>query len=156
MADGAWRQRHGLRHRPTEALPHLLLLVPLLAAILFVRRYSIAFPLTDEWLFVRGAISLQSVDPFTSNGLADTLSRIPMRLSEHWVVVPFLVYYPIASWTHFDSRWFMYITVAVFALEALLYRRYLVTSSLGALPIVLLLFSPSHYMEFMWGWQLTL
>jgi hypothetical protein len=129
---------------------------PLVAAIVFVRMHATAMPLTDEWCFLKSVMSLQGVDVFSHDGLARITEAFPARFGEHWVIVPFLYYWPVAQWTHFDSRWLVYTTVAAFAVQALLYRRCLVRSSLWALPIALVLFCPSHYMEFLWGWQFTL
>jgi hypothetical protein len=129
---------------------------PLVAAIVFVRMHATAMPLTDEWCFLKSVMSLQGVDVFSPDGLARITASFPARFGEHWVIVPFLYYWPVAQWAHFDSRWLVYTTVAAFAVQALIYRRYLVRSSLWALPIALVLFCPSHYMEFLWGWQFTL
>jgi len=145
LADGLWRCRW-----------HVALAVPLIAAIVFVREYATAMPLTDEWFFLKSVISLQDVDVFSRDGLARFIELFPAQFGEHWVIVPFLYYWLVAQWAHFDSRWLVYTTVAAFAVQALIYRRYLVTSSLWALPIALVLFCPSHYMEFLWGWQFTL
>jgi hypothetical protein len=137
-------------------LGHLLLLVPIVGAILFVRRFSIALPLTDEWFFLQGVISLENVDLLSIHGLAEAQDRFPGYINGHYVAVPFLFYRAVAGWAHYDSRLFIYVTVVVFALEALLFRRRIVTSSVWALPVFLVVFSPSHYMELMWGWQFTI
>jgi hypothetical protein len=145
-----------IRSRWTASLPHLLLILPLLGAIVFVRQFAIALPLTDEWFFLQGVMSLENVDLLSIHGLAEAHERFPTNVHGHYVGVPFLLYRAIAGWAHYDSRLFIYVTVAVFALEAWLFRRRLVTSSAWALPVVMLIFSPSHYMELMWGWQFTM
>lgn len=149
-------QSRSMRSRVAASLPHLLLLVPLLGAILFVQRFAISLPLTDEWYFLQGAIELENVDLLSIDGLAEAQDRFPTYVNGHYVTVPYLVYHAIAGWAHYDSRLWVYVTVAVFALQAWLFRRRLVTSSLWALPVVMLIFSPSHYMELMWGWQFTI
>lgn len=131
-------------------------LLPLAAAVAFVRAHATAFPLTDEWHFVNGVLGLQGADLFTAQGWAQAWAALPVRYGDHWVLVPFLYYWPVQSWAHFDSRWLIYTTVLVFAIEAVLYARFVVRSWIAALPIVLILFCPSHYMEFLWGWQFTL
>lgn len=133
-----------------------LLVIPLLASIAFVHDFSTTFPLTDEWFFVHKIISLQGADFLSFSGIADALSIFPTKFAEHCVTFPFLFYWPIAEWSQFESRWVIYLTVAAFCVQALLFRLFLVRSSLWVLPIVLLLFCPSHYMEFLWAWQFTL
>jgi hypothetical protein len=131
-------------------------LLPIVAAVAFVRGYATAFPLTDEWHFVNGVLGLQGADLFTTEGWTQASAALPARFGDHWVLVPFLYYWPVARWAHFDSRWLIYTTVLVFAIEAALYARFVVRSWIAALPIVLIQFCPSHYMEFLWGWQFTL
>jgi hypothetical protein len=132
-----------------------ILALPLLAAIVFVAAFSSPMPLTDEWFFTKGIVRMQYFDLHTLAGWSSALDALPRRFGEHLVVLPFFVYWPIAEWAHYDSRWIIYTSVACMGLELLLLRRGLALPALVALPIALLLFCPSHYMEFLWGWQLT-
>jgi hypothetical protein len=142
--------------RVLAALAPALLAVPPLVAVVFVLRFSSAFPLTDEWFFTKAIVSLQGIELFTREGLERFLQTFPRHFGEHCVIVPFLAYWPLAEWSSFDSRCFIGVTLLTFGVQAFLYRRYLVRSSLWVLPVVLLLFAPSHYMEMLWGWQFTL
>jgi hypothetical protein len=134
---------------------NFVLAVPLLAAAAFVQMFAGALPLTDEWNYTHAIRRLHDVDPYSLSGIAEAIRLYPTRHFEHIVALPFVLYWPAVEWTHFDSRWVIYITVAAFAAQALLFRRSIVRSPWWALPIALLLFCPSHYMEFLWGWQIT-
>lgn len=113
-------------------------------------------PLTDEWFFTKSIASLQGIDLLSLAGIARAWRLVPTHFREHWVVVPFFAYWPVAEWSGFDSRPVIYLTVALIAFEGVLFLRRLIKSALCAVPVALLLFCPSHYMEFLWGWQLTL
>jgi hypothetical protein len=134
----------------------LLLLLPVAAALIFVWRFATPLPLTDEWQYVRAVMQLEDTRIFSGAGLSEVLRLYPTRLGGHWVVVPFLVYWPLSLWAHFDQRAFIGVTLLTFALEAYLFRRRLVRSSLWLFPLVVLLFSPSHRLELLWGWQFTI
>ncbi len=134
----------------------VLLLVPVIATIVFVQKYASPFPLTDEWFFARAILTLQEADCHSLSGIAHALTLLPTKFGEHCVTVPFFFYWPLAEWTHFDSRWAIYLTLASFAVQAALYGTLLGRSPWWTLPVVLILFCPSHFMEFLWGWQFTL
>src|SRR5262245_60121504 len=133
----------------------LVLLAPLIAAVVFVLKFAGALPLTDEWNYTHAIRALDGVDLWSRAGLAEAVRLYPMRHGEHLVGVPFLVYWPLAEWTHFDSRWIIGLTVAGFTAQMLIFRRWVVRSALAMLPIALVMFCPSHFMEFLWGWQFT-
>lgn len=139
-----------VRHRD------LLLLVPLLAAIVFVQIFASPLPLTDEWNYTHAIRRMHDLDFSTLAGWTDALRAYPATFREHVVAAPFLLYWPIAECTNFDSRWIIGLSIAAFATQAWLFRRRLLPSVWYALPLVLLLFCPSHYMEFLWAWQITL
>jgi hypothetical protein len=132
-----------------------LLLAPVVASIAFVRAFSTPFPLTDEWSFVNSALAMQGVDLFTSAGWARAIEAFPALFNDHCVIVPFLYYWPLTSWTHFDSQWLIGTTMVAYAIHAVLFARFVMRSWWGVLPIVLVLFCPSHFMEFVWGWMFT-
>lgn len=134
----------------------LLLLLPLIAAVVFVQIFASSLPLTDEWNYTHAISRLHEVDFSTLAGWTDALRVYPATFREHVVAFPFLLYWPIAEWSNFDSRWIIYLSVAAFAVQAWLFRRNLPPSIWWAMPVSLLLFCPSHYMEFLWGWQITL
>lgn len=142
--------------RSSATVGYALLVAPAIAAILFVQDFATPFPLTDEWFFVRAILTLQDADCHSLAGIAHALTSLPTKFGEHCVTVPFLFYWPIAEWTHFDSRWAICLTLAAFAVQAALFHRVLGRSPWWTLPIVLILYCPSHFMEFLWGWQFTL
>jgi hypothetical protein len=142
--------------KPSGVLGNVLSFAPLLAAIVFVQLFARALPLTDEWFYIHAIRKLHDVDLLSFSGLTELAHLYPTRFHVHLVGFPFVLYWPIAEWTNFDSRWIIYLTVAAFVGQAVVYRKYLVPSSWAVLPIILVLCSPAHFMEFLWGWQITL
>lgn len=133
-----------------------ILLIPLLLAVVFVQSFSGPLPLTDEWSYTHAIREMEAIDWGSRAGWAQALDHYPTRHSEHLVGAPFLIYWPLAEWTHFDSRWAIYLTVAAFAIQVLIFRRRLTGSAWAALPVAVVVLGPAHYMEFLWGWQSTL
>lgn len=137
-------------------LRNLVLLPPLLAAVWFVHKYARELPLTDEWFYVHALRRLHDVDFGTLAGWAEALRLYPAKFNDHLVVVPFWFYAPIAELTGYDSRWAIALTVAAFAGQVWVFRAWVLRSAWAAVPVALVMFCPSHYMEFLWGWQITL
>lgn len=128
----------------------------LVGAILFIRTFASPVPTTDEWFFTKEIVAMQRFDLHTQAGIESVLQGAPRRFASHIVTLPYFVYWPIAEWTQFDSRVFMYFTLLTFVVEALLLWRFAYQRSMWAFPVAMLLLGPSHYMEFLWGWQMTL
>ena len=136
-------------------LPGALLLLPAAAAVAFVHAFGRALPLTDEWHYVRALRWLHDVDWSSLAGWREAYRLYPKTWYDHIVALPFVAYAPVAEATHYDSRWAIALTVAAFAGQVFIYRAALVPSAWAVLPIALVVFCPSHYMEFLWGWQAT-
>jgi len=137
-------------------LRNLALLPPLLVAVWFVHKYARELPLTDEWFYVHALRGLHDVDFGTLAGWGEALRLYPAKFNDHLVVVPFWFYAPIAELTGYDSRWAIALTVAAFAGQVWVFRGWVLRSAWAAVPVALVIFCPSHYMEFLWGWQITL
>ncbi|HTF88261.1 MAG TPA: hypothetical protein VK843_07605 [Planctomycetota bacterium] len=133
-----------------------LLALPPLVALLFIRQYTTRFPLTDEWAFVRSVAELQDIDWSQDGAFAKATKVATLVFSGHIVAVPFFLYWLLAPLTNFDNRFFACFTLATFFLQVLLYRRWFGRWTIALFPIVLLMFCPSHYMEFEWGFEFTL
>lgn len=142
--------------RLLHCLPLAVLALPVLTALLFVAFYNTGMPLTDEWAFTKSIMALENIDKRGTEWLGEVLKIAPWRFSDHWVAVPFLIYWLLAGLTHFNSTVFIVITLATFTAQLAIYRRYIVPSTAAVLPIALVLFSPAHYMELLWGFQFTL
>jgi hypothetical protein len=137
-------------------LPLAVLALPILMALLFVALYNTGMPLTDEWTFTKSVMELENIDKQGTAWLGEVLKAAAWRFGDHWVAVPFLIYWLLAGLAHFNSTVFVVITLATFMAQLAIYRRYIVPSSAAALPIALILFSPAHYMELLWGFQFTI
>src|SRR5215813_6620484 len=106
-----------------------------------------------RWAFTKSIMALENIDKQGTEWLGEVLKIAPWRFSDHWVAVPFLIYWLLAGLTHFNSTVFIVITLATFTAQLAIYRRYIVPSTAAVLPIALVLFSPAHYMELLWGFQ---
>lgn len=130
--------------------------LPPLLAIGFVWLWAGPLPLTDEWNYTH-ALRLMHSGPAEEGLSFDRFTdHYPLRHNDHLVVVPFLFYAPLIEWANYDSRWIIALTVAAFGAQALLYRSMFRSQLWAWFPLVLVLFCPSHFMEFLWGWQITL
>jgi hypothetical protein len=138
-----------LAWRWQDVLPVLPVLLPLL----FVRLYATGMPLTDEWSFTKSVMAIQQIDASGIEWLRQAWTLAAFRFNEHWVAIPFLSYWALAGLVHFDSRVFTYITIATWVLQLAIYARHVIRSWIATLPIALVLFSPSHFMELLWGFQ---
>ncbi|GAB5562131.1 MAG: hypothetical protein SynsKO_37780 [Synoicihabitans sp.] len=131
-------------------------LLPPLAAVVFVQLFASPLPLTDEWTYTHALREMHQIDNRAPGTEASWLSLYPTRHNDHLVILPFLIYAPLMEWLHYDSRWIIWLTLIAFAGQAMILRRFENESKWVLFPLVLLLFSPAHYMEFLWGWQITL
>jgi hypothetical protein len=136
-----------------RAVSETVLLIPVVAAGIFVWLYAISYPLTDEWLQLRNAMIAHDMgwsDPLR------TLSAMTWKIYEHPIVLPNFVYLLIGPIFHYDSRAFIFITLVCFATMLIVFRTAIASSAWAALPAAFVLFAPSHYMEFMWGFQFAM
>lgn len=146
----------GSTPQPRRWLATVGLLGPVLAALVFVQMFAGPLPLTDEWTYTHALRELHDIDGESDTAWAQFTETYPTRHSEHLVGVPFVFYAPIVELFDYDSRWIIRLTIGCFALIGILVWRRLITHPLHVFPVVLLLFCPSHFMEFLWGWQVTL
>lgn len=130
--------------------------LPLLASVVFVHRFAGPLPLTDEWNYSHALRLLHGLDLTSWTGLSSALEIYPSRHHEHLVVAPFLIYAPLMELLNYDSRFIIYLTVASFAAQAWILRSLFNANLWMWFPVCLIIFAPSHYMEFMWAWQITL
>jgi hypothetical protein len=132
-------------------LAALLLAAPPICAGIFIYQFASPLPLTDDWFFLRAVMRIGGVNLLTTERLSRLAEEGTYRIYNHIVVVPLVVYWPISVITNFDARALMGVTFACRALQLLLFRIALIRSSIACIPIALILFCPSHYMDFMWG-----
>jgi len=131
--------------------PALLLLAPPAAAVVYVAMFATATPLTDEWIMLGAAVDLHKY-----GWSLDTVRSIQIQHHEHLLIVPYLIYLPLEALFRYDTRALVGVTLICFAVQFAVFRFQLIKDDLAAFPIALLLFSPSHYMEFHWGFQFAL
>jgi hypothetical protein len=131
--------------------PALLLLAPPVAAVVYVAMFATATPLTDEWIMLGAAVDLHK-----HGWSLHALRSIQIQHQQHLLIVPYLIYFPLEELFRFDTRALVAVTLVCFAVQLAVFRFQLVKDDLAAFPIALLLFSPSHYMEFHWGFQFVL
>jgi len=133
-----------------------VLALTLATLIAFAARYATAMPLTDEWAFVRSVMEMQDVDRSVPGWGARLLEEATLRFNGHVVVLPFFAYALLAPLVDFDQRLFIGLTIACFALQVLLYRRWIGAWSPALIPIAVMMLGLGHYMEFLWGFEITL
>jgi hypothetical protein len=129
-----------------------VLALPLLVLIAFIGLYGRAMPVTDEWFFLRAVVALDQV-PWSN--LPRIIQLLPYKIYYHDVIVPFLLYWPVAEFSNFDNRALLVITLTAWVIVLLLFRYSVIRSTWWTLPVAVLVFSPGRYMEFLWGWQFT-
>src|SRR3984957_4654415 len=131
--------------------PALLLLAPPAAAVVYVAMFATATPLTDEWIMLGAAVDLHKL-----HWSLHALRSIQIQHQQHLLIVPYLIYFPLEELFRFDTRALVAVTLICFAVQLAVFRFQLVKDDFASFPIALLLFSPSHYMEFHWGFQFAL
>ncbi len=109
-------------------------------------RYAIAFPITDDWAFAVNAMLIER----------GNWSELIWHINGHPTIAPFLVFWPMAELSHYDSRCMIAVTILCFALQLLLFQRVSGARGIELLPAALLLFGLSHWMEYQWGILMTL
>jgi hypothetical protein len=136
-----------------RAASETVLVIPVVVAGTFVWLYAISYPLTDEWMLFRNAMVAHSLgwsDPVS------TLSAMTWKIYDHPIVLPNLLYLLIAPIFHYDARVFIFITLVCFATMLIVFRTEVGSNAWTALPMAFVLFAPSHYSEFLWGFQFTM
>jgi hypothetical protein len=131
----------------------LILLAPVIGAIAFTAVYALSNPLTDEWLLLRNAMIAHD------NGWSDpsaTLGAMTWKIYDHPLVIPNLIYLGIEPLFDFDTRALVAITLAAYAAVLVVFRSRIAKTWWAAFPAAVILFSPSHYMEYIWGFQFAL
>ena len=129
------------------------LCLPVIAAITFAGLFSTAMPLTDEWLFLRAVMRLEEAG---LSSVSRVLQLLPYKIYDHTVIVPFLLYWPIAELSNFDNRALLVVTLLCWIFVLIVFRYVVIRSAFWTLPVALILFSPARYMELLWGFQFTL
>jgi hypothetical protein len=117
----------------------------------YVAKFATATPLTDEWIMLGAAVDLHK-----HGWSLHALRLIQFQHDQHLMIAPYLIYFPVEELFRFDTRALIAVTLICFAVQLAIFRSQLVKDDLAAVPIALLLFSPSHYMEFHWGFQFVL
>jgi hypothetical protein len=138
---------------PVRVARETVLLIPVAAAGVFVWLYAISYPLTDEWVLFRNAMIANSAgwsDPVS------TLSALTWKIYDHPIVLPNLLYLLIGPVFHFDARACISITLVCFTAMLIVFRTQVASNAWTALPIGFVLFAPSHFSEFVWGFQFTM
>jgi hypothetical protein len=72
------------------------------------------------------------------------------------VVLPNLIYLVVGPIFHYDSRALIFMTLICFTTMLIVFRTEIATNAWITLPVAFVLLAPSHYMEFMWGFQFTM
>lgn len=114
--------------------------------VLCAYRYAIAFPVTDDWAFAVNAMLIER----------GNWSELIWHINGHPTIAPFLVFWPMAELSHYDSRCMIAVTILCLALQLLLFQRVSGARGIELLPAALLLFGLSHWMEYQWGILMTL
>ncbi len=130
--------------------------LPLIAVVSFVYLFASPLPLTDEWSYTHALRLWHGFDLTSWEGMLAAFETYPTRHNEHLVVLPFVIYAPLMEQLNYDSRFVIYLTLASFAALAGLFRPLFKTNPWLWCLVCLILFCPSHYMEFLWAWQITL
>jgi hypothetical protein len=135
-----------LKSSPVKrAFALIFVLAPVIATAFFIGHFSSPFPLTDEWALVRDAMHAERGE----------WSSFLWRINGHPLIVPFLVYWPIAELFRFDGRAQIGVTVVCLVLQLLLFQRSSRATLPEMIPASILLFGLSHWMEFLWGMQMA-
>jgi hypothetical protein len=130
--------------------------IPLLALLVYFRMFAPSLPYWDEWFYVRHVLRLQDYSIFDVSDWAKLMECWPVNFREHKVAIPFLLYWPVCTVFHFDSRWVIGLIVLLFLVKSRLYCIPVRHHVWSQFPCVLVVLSTSHYMEFLWGWQITI
>ncbi len=91
----------------------------MLVLVAFIGRYATPMPVTDEWFFLRAVVALEQV-PWSN--LSRIVQLLPYKIYDHDVIVPFLLYWPVAELSNFDNRALLAITLAAWVVVLLLFR----------------------------------
>ncbi len=139
--------------RPFAQLGTYALLAPPLLAIIFVWLYGSRLPLTDEWTFTNAVIQISELQSHGISYLRDLKECAVWVFNGHPVAVSFAVYLGLAEAVHFNSAAFLSITLTGLAAQLTAIYLRMARSAWLCLPVAIVLFSPAHYMDFIWGFQ---
>ncbi|WP_029354457.1 hypothetical protein [Bosea sp. 117] len=128
-----------------------VLVAPAVVAAIFVYLYALPNPTSDEWLLLRNAMILQR-----SDSLSGALGAMSFRIYDHPILVPALVYLPVAEVFNYDSRATIALTLLALFAVLVVFRLTITRSTASAFPVAVVLFSPAVYVPLLWGFQFTL
>jgi hypothetical protein len=83
-------------------------------------------------------------------------SDLIWHINGHPTIAPFLIFWPMAELSHYDSRCMIAVTIVCLALQLLLFQRVSGARGIELAPAALLIFGLSHWMEYQWGILMTL
>lgn len=126
--------------------------LPLIVCVVFVVVHATPTPLTDEWLFLRGAMKWSQSEP----SIASFSDALVWRIYDHIVVIPFLIYLPVASLFGYDNRALVLVTIVCYAVLLWTLQRRFDPPAYVLFFLSLVIFSPARYMDFLWGFEFTL
>lgn len=144
--------------RPAVALTLLgcgLAVAPILALILYVARYGVDLPLTDQWEFV----------PLLGKSYQGhiTFHDLWQQHNEHRILFPRLVFLALAHLTHWNIRYELAanVLVAVGTFLAIAYQIRTTAKAIGGtyllwtIPLIsIMVFSLTQHENWLWGWEL--
>ena len=142
-----------MRADAKDTLVALAAILPMCVAIAFISHFSIATPLTDEWLLVRNAMTLDGA-PSGARGFLAAVMQMHWVCYTHPIIIPNVIYQTVAPHVNFDARLFIFLTLACNAMILLCGH----VQGLRGIPLLVasvLTFSPARYMEMLWGFQFT-
>ncbi|MFA5268535.1 MAG: hypothetical protein WC379_11240 [Methanoregula sp.] len=128
--------------------------IPALVQLLFILRFGVNVVYCDQWNFV------PIIDKWYSGSL--TVSDLISQDAEHRYFFPRIVMLILALGTHYNTVAEMIVSWIILILTTLIilwiYVRssgISVTSALGFLPVMLLLFNFRQHENILWGWQIS-
>jgi hypothetical protein len=131
-------------------LRELILLLPIPLAIYYTMSFSVPAPITDEWQLTNNAMIAHNMG---WKHPLDTARAMRWRGRDHPLITTTIVYLIVGPRVHYDARVFIMITLGCYGVWLWVFRTRIADSPWTALPVALLLFTPSHWMEMVWGFQ---
>jgi hypothetical protein len=120
----------------------------LITTLIFIALYASSFPLTDEWLFLRNAITLYQ------NGF--DITSLSYHIYNHPVHIPTLIYLIFGYLFQYNSYVFILITVACFSGIIWIIHTRVKMTFWQVFILSTIVLGTGHYMEYMWGNQFHL
>jgi hypothetical protein len=131
----------------------VLVLTPLVGLIVLLAKYAVNVPFWDQWELV----------PLISNMQhgALTFAQLFAQHNEHRIFFPRIIMLTLAALTHWNTLFEVAINVVLaigtFCLMAHIAWRSLTSTTARVVAVVgisVMLFSPSQYENWLWGWQI--